>query len=133
MTRKVEGAATIRRLPIPITLPAGRVGRGHLVPDLSSDAPRGFIRVPGGRRVRYGMVAFVGAAVAPADLLHRWEHEVGPLANRKLAMRRLQGYLAEIARLKLGNIVEVDYSFGGIPRLKKLRDTPPSEVTPLPE
>lgn len=132
---KNRPCATVRKLPFPITLPGGRVGSGHLVPDLSPFAgPRGFIRVPGGRRVKYGMIGFVGTDVGVADMLERWEGEIGPVGNRQAALECLEAYVVEVARFKLGNVVEVDYSDEGIPRLRKLRDAPPGARGPdLPE
>lgn len=132
MTRS-DGAATVRKLAVPIALPTGRVGRGHLVPDLlATDQPRNFIRVTGGRRVKYGMIAFVGIELGAADLLARWEREVGPVSDRAAGLKSLAAYLLEVSRLRLGNVVAAEYSSEGLPRLRKLRDTPPAMAGPKP-
>jgi hypothetical protein len=115
---------------VPITLPNGRVGRGHLFPDLAPVQPSQFIRVPGGQRVRHGMIAFVGADVDAAEMLARWERDLGPVPDRPAALTRLQAYVAEVARLKLGNVVELEFLAGGGLRLSKLSDTPPGGFRP---
>jgi hypothetical protein len=130
VTEQDERRASVRRLPVPITLPSGRVGRGHLLPDLALVQPSEFIRVPGGRRVRHGMIAYVAADVDAAEMLARWERDVGPVVDRPAALVRLQAYVAEVARLKLGNVVELEYLAEGGLRLKKLSDTPPGGFRP---
>jgi hypothetical protein len=90
--------------------------------------------VPGRQRARFGIVAYLGTDVTAADMLVRWEREVGPVADRDHALVRLEAYVASIGELRIGNVVEVAYSDAGLPELRKLQDTPPSERRPpLPE
>src|SRR5512134_3666918 len=131
LTRMAEGWTSVRKLPFPISMPSGRVGRGHLLPDLSLvGKPKDFVRVPGGRRVRYGMLGFVGSGVSALDMLERWAREVGPVADQGEALARLRAYVDEVARLKIGNVVEIEYSQQGMPRLTKVSDTPPVQFKP---
>ena len=131
MPEPIETRHTTRKLPFPITLPSGRVGRGHLLPDLFfAGEPSGFVRVPGGKRVKYGMIGFVGQEIGVADMLERWEREVGPVTDREAARVLLLAYVDAIAALKLGNVVSVEYSAGGVLRLKKISEAPPGGFRP---
>jgi hypothetical protein len=74
------------------------------------------------------MVAYLGTDVTAADLLSRWQREVGPVAERDDALARLEAYVASIEEFRIGNVLEVAYSAAGLPELRKLRDSPPSDT-----
>src|SRR4029453_16547252 len=125
-----------RHLPVPIHMPEGKVGRGHLLPELRSLAKpaRGFVRVPGGKTVEYGMVAFLGSILTPEDMLKRWEAEVGAVDDRHTALATLSRYVAALADLRIGNVVQIRYDELGFADVVKIQNTPPtSRQAPLPQ
>ena len=113
--------------------PSGKVGRGHLLPDVRSDSPRRFVGVPGGRSVSHGVVAFTGDSVTAQDMLERLETSVGPVADRESALYRLDHYVQWLSGLRLGSVFEAAYDEEGVLAARKVSDLPPVVRTPLPD
>jgi hypothetical protein len=125
-----------RHLPVPITMPQGAVGRGHLFPELSalSSPAQGFVTLPGGKSVAYGMIAFLGTTITLDQMLERWESEMGVVADREAALATLSLYIGGLASLKVGNVIQARYDESRFVALVKIRDTPPpSSEAQLPE
>lgn len=122
-----------KRILFPITWPACKVGRGHLLPDLRARPRTAFARVPGGRPASYGMVGFVGSAVTAADMLARWEATVGEVEDRDRTLDELEVYVQWVARQRLGSIFEASYDRGGLLVARKVGDHPPVRRVPIPE
>jgi hypothetical protein len=118
---------------VPVTWPAGKVGAGHLLPDLRTRVRRLFVRVPGGKDVPHGMVAFVGTAVTAEDMLEKWESSLGEVAERDKALDQLEGYLRWIATQKLGSVFEAAYDSKGRLAARKIASSLPVVSAPLPE
>ena len=134
--RRSEGQATpctTKRVLVPVTWPAGKVGRGHLLPDFRGGHRNGFISVPGGRRVSHGMVAFAGKPVAAADMLERWESTIGSVGDREDALDRLEGYVRWVATQKLGSVFEAAYDASGALVPRKVADVPRAPQVRLPK
>ena len=91
------------------------------------------MRVPGGRDVSHGMVAFVGEAVTASDMLNRWESTIGRLDDRESALDHLEGYVRWIAGQKLGSVFEAGYDGGGRLVARKVSDMVPVKRTPIPD
>lgn len=125
--------SSTRRVLVPITWPQGRVGRGHLLPDIRLHPRTAFVRLPGGRAVSHGMVAFVGASVTAIDMLRRWESAVGPVGEREAALDQLEGYVRWVADQKLGSVFEAAYDSAGLLNARKVSDSAPMERVPIPE
>ena len=122
-----------KRLLFPIAWPAGKVGRGHLLPDLRARERSAFARVPGGRPASHGMVGFVGTAVTAADMLARWEATVGQVADRARTLDELEAYVQWLAQQRLGTVFEASYDRGGLLVARKVGDHPPVRRVPIPE
>lgn len=118
---------------VPITWPKGKVGRGHLLPDLRSSDRTAFVRVPGGRTASHGMVAFVGNSVTAVDMLERWESTVGQVADREAALDHLEGYVRWVASQPLGSVFEAHYDRMGLLVASKISNAPPKVSRPIPE
>ncbi len=90
-----------------------RIGRGHLVPDLAASSGGGFLRLPGLKRVSFGMIGFLGPPVTTAEILERWrESGTVPLPDEEAA-GAIDGYLRQVQAFKVGMIVEISYGPGG--------------------
>lgn len=126
-------ASVTKRVLVPVTWPAGRVGRGHLLPDLRQHEPRTFVRVPGGRPASHGMVAFVGEPVSAGDMLARWEATLGPLGDRQRAVDELEAYVVWVARQPLGAIFAASYERGDVMVVQKVADHLPTHRVPVPD
>jgi hypothetical protein len=118
---------------VPIVWPEGKVGRGHLLPDVRPHERNSFVRVPGGRSVAHGMVAFVGTSVTAADRLARWESTIGRVEEREAALDQLEGYVRWLDEQRLGSIFEAEYDRGGVLVAKKVSDHLPRRRSPIPE
>jgi len=80
------------------------------------------------------MLAHVGLEVTVEDLLARWERDVGAVSDREAALVWLREFVAGLDRLKIGNLVEIQYVTGRGPELHKVHDAPPTEgIVPLPQ
>ena len=126
-------ASSTRRVLVPIAWPKGIVGRGHLLPDLRAHHRTAFVRVPGGRPVPHGMVAYVGSSVTAADMLARWESSVGPVAKRDVALDDLEAYVRWVSGQKIGSVFEAVYDTNGMLTPRKISDSAPTERIPIPE
>lgn len=126
-------SSSTRRVLVPIVWPEGKVGRGHLLPDLRLHERTSFVRVPGGRSVTHGMVAFVGTAVMAADMLDRWESSVGKIEERGAALDQLEGYVRWLAEQRLGRIFEAAYDTNGLLVAKSVSDHLPTLRAPIPD
>lgn len=91
------------------------------------------MRVPGGRPVRYGMVAFVGKEVTAVAMLERWEDCLGPVDERTGALDRLEGYVRWTAAQRLGSVFEAAYDPSGVLVARKVADSLPVVKFPIPE
>ena len=118
---------------VPIGWPEGKVGRGHLLPDLRRHERTSFVRVPGGRSVTHGMVAFVGTEVTAADMVERWESTVAPLEDPASALDQLEGYVRWLAGQRLGSIFEATYDTNGLLVARKISDRVPILTVPIPD
>jgi hypothetical protein len=126
-------ASSTKRILFPITWPAGKVGRGHLLPDLRARQRTAFACVPGGRPASHGMVGFVGTAVTAVDMLVRWEASVGQVEDRERTLDELEGYVRWVAQQRLGTVFEASYDSGGLLVARKVGDQPPVRRVPIPE
>ena len=126
-------ASSTKRVLVPITWPIGKVGRGHLLPDLGQHARSGFIRVPGGRAVTHGMVAFVRSSVTAEDMLEKWQTSLGQIAERQQALDLLEGYVRWLSTQQLGSVFEAAYDSNGVLGARKLASSPPTAKIPIPE
>jgi hypothetical protein len=122
-----------RHLPVPISMPTGKIGAGHLLPQLRvvTHPAGGFVQVPGGMSVEHGMVAFLGSTVTPDDMVARWESEVGAIEDRNAALATLTAYTRALAHLKIGNVIQARYDGAGFAGLLKIQDGPPPSSSPL--
>jgi hypothetical protein len=120
-----------RKLPVPFDIAKRRVGRGHLVPDVTASSGGGFRRLPGLIRVQYGLIAHVGAPITAHDVLHRLEEEsAAPDAGRVGEL--MDQYLQQLQEFKIGNVIEISYGPGGF-ILTKVAETPHFPGPSLPE
>jgi hypothetical protein len=125
--------SSTRRMLVPVAWPTGKVGRGHLVPDLRAHARSSFIRLPGGRTASHGMVAFVGNSVSALDMLERWESSVGKLVGPEEALEELAGYVRWLAAQKLGGVFEAAYDSNGMLVPRKVADSVPVQKVAIPQ
>ena len=126
-------SSSTRRVLVPMAWPSGKVGRGHLLPDVRGGSPRRFVRVPGGRSVSHGVVAFTGDSVTAEDMLERLESSEGPVADRETALHRLGQYVQWLSDLRLGSVFEAAYDEDGLLAARKVSDSPPVTRTPIPD
>ena len=91
------------------------------------------MRVPGGREVSHGMVAFVGESVTARDMLDRWESNIGKLAQPDDALDLLEGYVRWASTQKLGCVFEAVYDSTGMLVARKVANSIPTRKSPIPE
>lgn len=133
LARLNEMSSSTRRVLVPIAWPTGKVSRGHLLPDLRSRTRTSFVRVPGGREVSHGMVAFVGKPVSARDMFSRWESSVGDIAQPQEALDLLEGYVRWASTQKLGSVFEAAYDSRGMLVARKVANSFPTSKSPIPE
>ncbi len=122
-----------RRLLVPIDWQTGKVGRGFLLPDLRPAQRAAFVRIPGGRQMSHGMVAFVRPAVTAGDLLARWKKTVAVVEGDERALDELEGYVRWVAQQPLGAIFQASYDSRGTLSANKVANGPPVRRVPIPD
>jgi hypothetical protein len=114
---------SIRRLPVPFDRASRRPGQGHLVPDLGKAESSHFLRLPGLKPFRYGMIAFLGEPVHANEVIERWEASAPLPVSREAAFEAITTYFQQLMEFKVGNLVEITHGPGGF-ILTKIADTP---------
>jgi len=130
-----RGAHTVlrtRKLPVPITWPEGRVGAGHLLPQLILTNPNGFLCVPGHRLVEHGVLAHIGEDVDASDILKRWAREVPAPQQHPEFLARLERYIQQLQGFKIGNVLAIRYAPDSSFQLHKVAERPGTQRAPLP-
>ena len=93
------------------------------MPDLGKVQSSNFLRLPGLKPFRYGMIAFLGEPVHADEVLQRWE-ESGPLPmSREAALQAINMYFEQLMNFKVGNIVAITHGPGRF-LLAKVAETP---------
>ena len=120
-----------RRLPVPFNRQRRSTGQGHLVPKLTTDSGRGFLRLPGLSPVEFGMIGFLGQPITTSDILERWTDSAPLPIDRAEAALTIDAYLRQVQAFKVGTIIEITYGPGGF-LVTMVAQTPHFEGPTLP-
>src|SRR5262249_10201327 len=94
------------RLPRSTTKKGQKTRFGEpLLPQLSVDAPSGFVGLKTGRRYERGYIIHTGAKVTPESLLDDFCEKNTPPDNRVIALERLEAFVQALEGCKVGNLV----------------------------
>ncbi len=108
-----------RKLPRNTTKKGNKTTRGEpLLPELSGDAPSGFVGLKSGRRFVHGYIVYLGTDVTPEMMLNDFCENNPPPRDRVLALERLGAFVEALQPCKIGNLVSIRYTTEGLPLLK---------------
>jgi hypothetical protein len=112
-----------RKLPRNTTKKGKKTTRGEsLLPQLSGDAPSGFIGLRSGRKFESGYIVYLGRDVTPEMMLDDFCENNLPPDDRAVALDRLRAYVQALQSCKIGNLVSISYTARGLPLLKIERE-----------
>jgi hypothetical protein len=112
-----------RKLPRNTTKKGKTTTRGEpLLPQLSGDAPSGFIGLRSGRKFESGYIVYLGIDVTPEMMLSDFCENNPPPDDRAVALDRLHAFVQALQACKIGNLVSISYTAGGVPFLKIERE-----------
>jgi hypothetical protein len=112
-----------RKLPRNTTKKATKNLRGeYLLPQLSGDAPSGFLGMRTGRTFEAGYIVYLGRDVTPEMLLDEFCEYNTPPRDLDLARARLSAFVQALQSCKIGNLLSISYTPDGLPALKIERE-----------
>jgi hypothetical protein len=112
-----------RKLPRNTTKAGAKNLRGeYLLPQLSGDAPSGFLGMRTGRTFASGYIVYLGRDLTPEMILDEFCEYNTPPRDLDLARDRLGAYVAELQECKVGNLLSINYTADGLPVLKIERE-----------
>ena len=112
-----------RKLPRNTTKKSAKTARGeYLLPQLSGDAPSGFLGMKSGRTFESGYIVYLGRDVTPEMMLDEFCEYNPPPKDLDRARERLRAFVQALQACKIGNLLSITYTTNGLPVLKIERE-----------
>jgi hypothetical protein len=110
---------TTRKLPRNTTRKGAKTKFGeYLLPQLSGDAPAGFLGMRTGRTYEHGYIVYVERELTAEMMLRDFCENNLPPSDRGAALERLSAFAQALQSCKIGNLLSISYTPDGFPVLK---------------
>ena len=86
-----------------------------------------FIDIRNGKAHETGYVVYVGVAITVDDVLKKIDVSVADVAKARLL---INSFIVELQRFKIGNVLAVEQSNGGMVRMRLIANAPKAEPGP---
>jgi hypothetical protein len=101
----------------------------HLVPCLSKSRENVFIGVKTGKKHQRGYICYLGEELSPDDVLRKLGMSGDAAAESKPV---LEAFFQQLARFKIGNVLEITFPGPNSCMLEKVAERPQSDLSKLP-
>ncbi len=118
----MNARTTTKKLPVPWSERSRKAKRGHMIPNVLGQDVATFVNLESFKAERVGMIVYLGVEIGAEEIEEKIRKKSPAFRLTPETRSILEGYLSEVQRFKIGNVVEMLPDDAGRPSLLLLEE-----------